>query len=414
MDDNINTFDNGDPGPSDRSWARAEYKKSKRNSGKAKDGRAKKARLLKKEICASLGLPLDTELHFIVRTKDTPHADGLVGTVPLADDATFEYYFRISSPGINVVVDKDTDEVVFIALLTPWDTMDPNLMRQSGFIFRHFYEDSQLHDKVSSNGAHKQGGGVMYAIGWRPGTVRGITFGVYHQGANVSDEEWQAVRRRDIGVHRIFSERFYGLAPHLFNDVQLQLASARLPVLGSAYQPTSATYQPVSRKERLRYDRKIMREARSAFKGSDIESDGEWCPDNWLFTSNLTFTLDNFFNAAHRDGDLSDWTYGMWAGCTMDGQIITDGSFQSRDGFFYMADYKVLVDFAHLDGLAEIVWAGRHHVHGTVSGQFAPGQTRYGSSCQLSRRLNERVQLYHRTLKEGLKEKMFTDTYASL
>jgi hypothetical protein len=57
----------------------------------------------------------------------------------------------------------------------------------------------------------------------------------------------------------------------------------------------------------------------------------------------------------HKDNDTSKYTHGSWAAVRREtGEFARkkDG-FWSRGGFFFSACYKVLVDFAAIDGIVE-------------------------------------------------------------
>lgn len=101
---------------------------------------------------------------------------------------------------------------------------------------------------------------------------------------------------------------------------------------------------------------------------------------------------ENFHNEAHHDYDASDVTYGIWAPCDKHGHLSsTKDGFSKKDGFFYVAPYKIIIDFAAVDGVVELIWRGATDAHSTVSGTVSEGFETWGSSCQTSQHLVHRI-----------------------
>lgn len=67
-------------------------------------------------------------------------------------------------------------------------------------------------------------------------------------------------------------------------------------------------------------------------------------------------------------------------------------NFVKKDGFFYVAPYKLIVDFAAVDGVVELIWRGSSDAHATVPGEVSEGYETWGSSCQTSRHLLNRIE----------------------
>lgn len=110
----------------------------------------------------------------------------------------------------------------------------------------------------------------------------------------------------------------------------------------------------------------------------------------------LLIGIDNFENKGHTDNDVSTYTHGIGGNARSDtGELASfkDG-YRAEGGFFYVADYKILVDYSVIDGVVEQIWQGPKHVHSTVAGKIAEGFTRYGSSTQINTRLSRAVQQY--------------------
>ena len=51
---------------------------------------------------------------------------------------------------------------------------------------------------------------------------------------------------------------------------------------------------------------------------------------------------------------------------------MADG-YKMRGGFFYCADYGVIIDYSRIDSVVEQIWQGAHLIHGTVSGNIQAG-----------------------------------------
>lgn len=90
----------------------------------------------------------------------------------------------------------------------------------------------------------------------------------------------------------------------------------------------------------------------------------------------------------------------MWAPIRKkDGKIVEKkDEFTSFGHHFYCTVYETLIDFTTIDGITEIVWCGPEDDHGTTTGGFGAGFTRYAITSQVNKQLNQRVQ---RALKIG-------------
>jgi hypothetical protein len=105
------------------------------------------------------------------------------------------------------------------------------------------------------------------------------------------------------------------------------------------------------------------------------------------------------------DNDASTWTHGISGNVLKEtGEIAThkDG-FKMKGGFFYVADYGFLIDYAKIDGVVEQIWQGPNHVHGTALSEISdPRFTRYGSSTQINIRLKRAVEKHKANGKGGV------------
>lgn len=58
---------------------------------------------------------------------------------------------------------------------------------------------------------------------------------------------------------------------------------------------------------------------------------------------------------------------------------------------FFVTPYKILVDFAAVDGVVELIWRGACDAHATVDGTVTEGYETWESSCQTSQHLVNRI-----------------------
>ncbi|CUS09745.1 unnamed protein product [Tuber aestivum] len=121
----------------------------------------------------------------------------------------------------------------------------------------------------------------------------------------------------------------------------------------------------------------------------------------FAYRSNLAYTYDGFENLGHTDNDASTYTHDNNSGVHENNGLLASFSddYRQTGGFFYIADYAILIDYSLIDGVVEQVWLSPKHVHGTVSGAYPEGFTRYGNSSQINARPTKRVSRY---MKEGV------------
>jgi hypothetical protein len=108
----------------------------------------------------------------------------------------------------------------------------------------------------------------------------------------------------------------------------------------------------------------------------------------------LTATRDDFANIPHKDNDTSPYTFGMWLTTRNDGSLVLDAK-ECEDavkgGQFFWGDWGVAADFGQCPGLVELVWRGKDDFHGTAVSETKPGYQRWGTSVQVSGRLEKRM-----------------------
>jgi len=69
--------------------------------------------------------------------------------------------------------------------------------------------------------------------------------------------------------------------------------------------------------------------------------------DKFSFSSNITYTINDFSNSFHRDNDFSTYAFGIWAPISLKhGKLESKkGIFCSKRGEFLLGSYKICVDF---------------------------------------------------------------------
>jgi hypothetical protein len=95
---------------------------------------------------------------------------------------------------------------------------------------------------------------------------------------------------------------------------------------------------------------------------------------------------DGFQDIAHKANDLSTYTLGIGGNVHKETGLLAsfEDGYSMTGGFFYLADYGILLDYGNIDGVVEHLWKGTKHVHGTASSVIKDGFTHFGSSTQLT------------------------------
>ncbi|KAI8452231.1 hypothetical protein BY996DRAFT_7240215 [Phakopsora pachyrhizi] len=101
-----------------------------------------------------------------------------------------------------------------------------------------------------------------------------------------------------------------------------------------------------------------------------------YCPDD--FSSAITYTINDFCNKAHKDGDLA----------------IED--FDVEGGEFVIRDLKVFIDLPKVKGITFVVLKTNKLKHQTIPSKSTSGLfTRLGFSCQISKNMSITMEKYH-------------------
>ena len=290
-----------------------------------------------------------------IRVKRRPDLrEAMKGNEYSHDDPIFKEFKRIGGKGSGTVyvIDDVTEELVFAVKITEMKDMGEQDVTTYNTIFQYFEDDRAHHKPCHSNGAMVAG--KMIPIGYRKSMEPGQAFGTY-ACKKPGSEEFFAHSMNAAYIHQLYAEKFKSLAPGLYEHQVNEHAKGKLPAVGFNYSSED--------------------------------------PEDFVFCSNLVFTRDGFENRGHCDNDASSYTFGIGGNVfSKTGRIASykDG-YRQQGGFFYIADYAILIDYAVIDGVCEQVWHGPDHVHSTVKGMIAPGFTRIGSSAQVNKTLKKEV-----------------------
>jgi hypothetical protein len=116
------------------------------------------------------------------------------------------------------------------------------------------------------------------------------------------------------------------------------------------------------------------------------------CKANFTKNISLIYFLGGFANEGHFDNDINIYATGIWSPVDKEGNIATKDDGYDGDGFrFYIAPYKVAIDFNDIDGFVEAIWRGKSDLHGTTTGRYGENSDRHAITCQLAKRLDQRV-----------------------
>ena len=110
------------------------------------------------------------------------------------------------------------------------------------------------------------------------------------------------------------------------------------------------------------------------------------------FAGNVMVTFNNFYNKIHQDnGDLNPWTYGIFSYIEKPSGIpIPPPSNETGHGLVFTRHHSI-IDFAHANGIVEVLWKTTQFVHKTnpppPSLRTTDKHTHFGSSFQINKKL---------------------------
>jgi hypothetical protein len=271
----------------------------------------------------------------------------------------------------NMLQEDGNRETILVVKFTPFENMTLNeyskfqkLIRKLALVKHHVNE-------VSTNGAHKDCAGKMYAVGWRKSEFeKMLYFSKYAPSTWLQRQEdgisvWVKEQETIGWMADFYEERFLKLSSCLFEQVAMEANIAQIPSFGAL------EYNEVNKS---------------------------------MFASNLTFTLDDFHNVFHCDKDYNSYSYGIWIPTFLEsGDLASQeiDKFECKGGEFVIAPYGICIDFNGCDGVTELIWRAKSDEHRTFPSKTKAPFTRIGTSVQISRKLLLGVQAYNRDIDEG-------------
>jgi len=137
------------------------------------------------EVLQQLGLPYDTWILILYKSRDAEHEQSMLGKLLYADVPIFKDYYTIDRPGIVYVWDKKAKKVVVAVRCSSADELSEQEHDSFCSLFMHLHNDSKLHVGISNNGAlvYRK----MWGLGWRPGFDKGYDYGEYAKSVGVSE-----------------------------------------------------------------------------------------------------------------------------------------------------------------------------------------------------------------------------------
>ena len=264
--------------------------------------------------------------------------------------------------GTVVVCDENSEEVVLVVKFVPWDSIDVGELEDMERCTEELMRLRSSTRRVTGNGAHKGGGGHMYALGWRGGSDSGMTLGKYVPEDSVKRSkkalgEWERSQRETVPwLCELYRTRFKKLSSMIYGTIVEEAQTTNIPNL-----------------------------AQTEFVDFELLDEP--------FCGNLTYTNSGFHNSCHKDKDHNTYAYGIF--CPVDSDTgklgYRDDDFGVKEGDFIIPSYEMFVDFSDTNGFVEMIWRGQGNFHCTApsigDGEF----TRLGSSVQMSRTLVMRV-----------------------
>jgi hypothetical protein len=120
-----------------------------------------------------------------------------------------------------------------------------------------------------------------------------------------------------------------------------------------------------------------------------------------VFTSNLTFTLNDFHNVFHCDKKYNFYSYGIWVPTFLEsGDLASQeiNHFQYKSEEFIIWLYGISIDFNNCDGVTELIWYTKSNEYEIFSSETNMPFTHIGTSIQINKKLLLEVQAYYRDI----------------
>lgn len=329
---------------------------------------------LKCQLAKELGLPWDTKFIFRYESDNSLDTDEL---------KEIEIYH-----GTVVVINKADLSLVIAVRCNRFKAMPDRLRKDFDHTISTIFNHARARNECKTNAAHKKKKkndmgeddhghvcGWMGCCGWRGGTDAEKSIGVYAMSA------FTATKMDRMLTDKQRMERF-----HIIRDFLAgRFASLSLYVFKTNLAIGLITEIP----------------------GFD---DVEWqhTPNGMVFASNIAVSCDGFANRIHIDRDHTRYAFGLFSLINRaTGQPCSKedakGLGSVRGLYFVVKAFGVKVALSRCNGLYEILWDSKIPHYTLTSESFnengksvkaeACKVTQFGSSCQISKTLVDRIQL---------------------
>jgi hypothetical protein len=289
---------------------------------------------------------------FIRKRITDPNSDAFTTDNTRIEELERQGFVKRINHGFVVIIDWDLEIPVLLVLFNdvPQD--------QAVFLCKYF-RDMHVHSNpITKNGS--QLNGTMYATGHRRAYSAEFTAGVYDvksstQRSSAKREQFACIlTEKQKRVERIYRNRFIKMSPKIYQTMVKVAEKSKVPSFGQ------------------------------------LELNTNTDP----FASNVTWTINDFFNCLHVDKDANPYAYGIWM-TTYNDELVSDTTEEigCERGYFYLPEYRVFVDFGN--NIVEIIWRGREDQHCTTPSKRKPKYQRIGTSIQISQVLADALKKYY-------------------
>ncbi|KDN33546.1 hypothetical protein RSAG8_13360, partial [Rhizoctonia solani AG-8 WAC10335] len=306
--------------------------------------------------------------------KDNPFGSGYVDTETVLKDKRFKILDHGTVYGFARAPDE-TYSMVFAVQFQDRDSLGET-EKEAVDVFIDFLPKAAAHAyEVKVNGAQnvvRKRVGLLYSVGWRPGTTRGEMVAVY--AAQKVQDKHDPTHYIDLyDSQEVVNSAWIVLQESLSPRAVLMtidtLADTAVPMFGS--------------------------------QSSDIASHGPSLGSN-MAASQHDPDGNGFANKMHVDRDMDSlpeyygkvFAFGQWIHIDKEGRLVEKERIKQAipDGLFVIPGYKVAFDL----GAATVIkgiWRGGMDLHGTTTSKvdLEQGITRWGMSIQTNRGLCQRM-----------------------
>lgn len=229
-----------------------------------------------------------------------------------------EQGFTLYDHGTIIVIDKVTGEVMLIVEFEYFASMSTKKFKKYERASTLCFRQTQVKSKVGVNSAHKDGGGDMYAAGWRRDYIGGgFTIGTTCT-KNVDDQIQVDKEAAEIGT--LYQEFFETLSPSIYVRAVEEQQQLGAPVLcDPLFDQTNS------------------------------------CMDS--FGSNLSITTNHSYNIGHYDKDVNTYTFGVFYPIHKNtGYLAKQKEGYDGEGNYFIFDtLRIVINLNKCDGVVRII-----------------------------------------------------------